>query len=65
MSSKTLCKPGPGRFALHMAETVAALTLVDISEQQLGIARRKLTEAGLSDRVRGFDRLDALAQINQ
>jgi len=52
---------GPGRFALHMAAAGASLTLVDISDVQIGLARKHLAEAGLADSLRGCHRLDALA----
>ena len=52
---------GPGRFALHIAKTGASVTLIDISERQLELARIKLSEAGVLDRVRGLQRLDVLS----
>ena len=52
---------GPGRFARHMAEAGANLTLVDISDKQLEMARATVLEAGLGERVRRFERLDALS----
>lgn len=52
---------GPGRFARHMAEAGASLTLVDISDKQLAMAQLRLSEADLMDRVRGFNRLDVVS----
>lgn len=52
---------GPGRYARHMAAAGAHLTLADISETQLSLAKQTLSEAGLADRVRSFERLDALS----
>jgi len=49
---------GPGRFALALARHGAILTLLDISQTQLDLARDRLNEAGLLKRVEGFYRLD-------
>ncbi len=52
---------GPGRFALHMAEAGAFVTLVDISDGQLAAARRELDEAKLTGQVRRYERRDAVS----
>ena len=49
---------GPGRFALDLARRGARLTLVDISQTQLDLARQNLSGAGLLDRVEAFHCLD-------
>lgn len=49
---------GPGRFALDLARRGARLTLVDISQTQLDLARQNLASAGLLDQVEAFHRLD-------
>ncbi len=49
---------GPGRFALDLALRGARLTLVDISQTQLDLARQNLARAGLLDRVEAFHCLD-------
>ena len=41
---------GAGRFAVDIARSGAAVSLVDISEVQLALAEEKLDEEGLSDR---------------
>jgi len=49
---------GPGRFALDLARRGARLTLADISQTQLDLARQHLEAAGLLDQVQTFHRLD-------
>jgi ubiquinone/menaquinone biosynthesis C-methylase UbiE len=49
---------GPGRYAMALAREGYEVHLVDISEEQLRIAREKIDEAGLSDRVTSIDRMD-------
>jgi ubiquinone/menaquinone biosynthesis C-methylase UbiE len=51
---------GPGRYAIDIATTGASVTLVDLSEVQLDIARRRLAERGLIDRVESFQTGDVL-----
>jgi SAM-dependent methyltransferase len=51
---------GPGRFAIDAATLGAEVTLVDLSPVQLELARTRLTERGLLDRVRGLHRADVL-----
>ena len=47
---------GPGRFSISMANLGAKVTVLDISDIQLDLARSKLQQAGLSDRVERFTR---------
>ena len=49
---------GPGRFSISMAKLGAKVTVLDISDTQLDLAKRNITEAGLSDRIEGFVRGD-------
>jgi ubiquinone/menaquinone biosynthesis C-methylase UbiE len=49
---------GAGRFAVHIARTGGTVTLVDISEEQISLAREKLTELDLLERTAGFHRAD-------
>lgn len=49
---------GPGRFALDLARRGARLTLVDLSQAQLDLARQNLENAGLLERVQAFHCLD-------
>jgi SAM-dependent methyltransferase len=49
---------GPGRYAIALAEEGHRVHLVDISDEQLRIAREKIDEAGVSDRVTSIDRMD-------
>ncbi len=51
---------GPGRFAIDMARLGARLTLADISDKQLDLARDRLESAGLIDRVEAVHRVDVL-----
>jgi SAM-dependent methyltransferase len=51
---------GPGRFAIDIVERGAQVTLADLSPVQLELARQRLGERGLLDRVEGFHRLDIL-----
>ena len=52
---------GPGRFALDLARRGARLTLVDLSQAQLDLARGQLEAAGLLERVQAFHCLDMVA----
>jgi len=45
---------GPGRFAIAIAQLGGRVTALDLSQQQLDLARERLAEAGLLDRVEGF-----------
>jgi 2-polyprenyl-3-methyl-5-hydroxy-6-metoxy-1,4-benzoquinol methylase len=49
---------GPGRYTIALAKEGHRVHLVDISEEQLKIARGKIDEAGVSDSVTAIDRLD-------
>ena len=51
---------GPGRFAIDIARLGARVTLVDLSDVQLDLARVRLAEAGVMSNVDGFERLDVL-----
>ncbi len=51
---------GPGRFSLDLARRNARLTLVDLSQTQLDLARQHLKEAGLLERVQAFHCLDLI-----
>jgi SAM-dependent methyltransferase len=45
---------GAGRFSVAMAEAGSVVTCLDLSGEQLRIARQKLVEAGVAGRVAGF-----------
>ncbi len=49
---------GPGRYTIALAKEGHRVHLVDISDEQLRIAREKVDEAGVSDRVTSIDRMD-------
>jgi SAM-dependent methyltransferase len=49
---------GPGRFALDLARRGTRLTLADLSQAQLDLARDHLETAGLLERVQAFHCLD-------
>lgn len=49
---------GPGRFTIELVEIGANVTVGDLSEVQLDLNRRKVTEHGLADRVDSWNRLD-------
>jgi len=51
---------GPGRFAIDMALMGARVSLVDLSQVQLDIARQRLAERGLIERVESFQTGDVL-----
>jgi 2-polyprenyl-3-methyl-5-hydroxy-6-metoxy-1,4-benzoquinol methylase len=51
---------GPGRFAIDIARIGATVTLVDLSDVQLDLARARIAEHGVSDRVEGYHQLDVL-----
>jgi 2-polyprenyl-3-methyl-5-hydroxy-6-metoxy-1,4-benzoquinol methylase len=51
---------GPGRFAIDIIALGARVTLVDLSQVQLDLARRHLAEAGALDGVDEFRQLDVL-----
>lgn len=41
------CGGGPGRYAIHLAQQGYAVTLLDLSQANLDLARRKADEAGV------------------
>lgn len=45
---------GAGRFSVAMVVAGSVVTSLDLSAEQLRIARQKAEEAGVADRVRGF-----------
>jgi ubiquinone/menaquinone biosynthesis C-methylase UbiE len=49
---------GPGRFAIAAIELGARVTVLDMSPQQLDLARDKIAAAGLVDRVDGYVQAD-------
>lgn len=57
---------GPGRYSIELARKRHRVHLVDISEEQLKLAERKIDEAGVRDRIIGVRRMDIcdLTEIN-
>lgn len=53
---------GPGRYAVHFAKRGCAVTLVDLSEENIRLARQKADDAGVSIEAHAIDclRLDEL-----
>src|SRR5579884_2409931 len=51
---------GPGRFAIDLATMGARVTVADLSPVQLDLARQRLSERALLDRVDDFRELDVL-----
>ena len=49
---------GPGRFSITVARVGARVTVLDISDKQLEIAKQKIAEAGLLDRIERFIQAD-------
>ena len=49
---------GPGRFTAVAAQLGATVTALDISERQLALAKQRVSEANMLDRVDGFVRAD-------
>ena len=45
---------GPGRFSITIARAGGKVTALDISDKQLEIAKQKIAEAGLSEKVDSF-----------
>ena len=45
---------GPGRFSIAVAQLGATVTALDLSEHQLQLAKERLGEAGVLERVDGF-----------
>jgi S-adenosylmethionine-dependent methyltransferase len=46
---------GPGRYAIALAEKGYRVMLFDLSGELLAMARRKVLEAGVADRVEGYE----------
>jgi ubiquinone/menaquinone biosynthesis C-methylase UbiE len=49
---------GPGRFSITAINTGARVTVLDISDKQLELARQKISEAGLDEKVEDYIRGD-------
>jgi 2-polyprenyl-3-methyl-5-hydroxy-6-metoxy-1,4-benzoquinol methylase len=49
---------GPGRYSIHLAKRGAEVTLVDLSDGNIGLAREKALAAGVSIEARQGDALD-------
>lgn len=45
---------GPGRFGIYMARAKCRVTLLDLSETQLNIAKEKCAEAEVTDYIDGY-----------
>jgi SAM-dependent methyltransferase len=50
---------GPGRYAIALAEKGYRVTLFDLSGESLALARRNAVEAGVSDRMEGYEQGEA------
>jgi ubiquinone/menaquinone biosynthesis C-methylase UbiE len=50
---------GPGRYAIHFAQRGHRVVLADLSSTLLDVARLKISEAGVSDRIEGIDEVEA------
>lgn len=55
---------GPGRFSIAIAQRGARVTVLDIADKQLALARQRLTEAELLSSVKAFVRAD-VADLSQ
>ncbi len=51
---------GPGRFSIDLVALGAEVTVADLSPVQLDLARKRLDERGMLDRVVGFHQLDVV-----
>lgn len=49
---------GPGRYAIRLAQMGYEVFLLDISEEQLRLAERRIDEAGIRENVTAVKRLD-------
>jgi ubiquinone/menaquinone biosynthesis C-methylase UbiE len=49
---------GPGRFSIVAAKAGCRVTVLDISDKQLEIAKKKITEAGKLENIEQFTRAD-------
>lgn len=45
---------GSGRFGIYIAKSGSRVTMLDLSQNQLDIAREKCEEAGVSDNIEGY-----------
>ncbi len=45
---------GPGRYSIHAAKRKSRVTLLDLSQNQLDIAKQKCREAGVTDYIDGY-----------
>jgi S-adenosylmethionine-dependent methyltransferase len=50
---------GPGRYAIALAQRGYRVTLFDLSGESLALARRYAAEAGVGDRVEGYEQGEA------
>ena len=50
---------GPGRYAIALAQRGYRVTLFDLSGESLALARRNVTEAGVSEQVEGYEQGEA------
>ncbi len=50
---------GPGRYAIALAERGYHVTLFDLSGQSLELAQRNIAEAGVEDRIEGYEQGEA------
>ena len=50
---------GPGRYAIALAQRGYRVTLFDLSGESLALARRNVEEAGVGDRVEGYEQGEA------
>lgn len=57
---------GAGKFSIEFAKRGCMVTLLDISDQQLRIAREKIDEAGINENIEGYFQGDIrnLSQFN-
>jgi len=46
---------GPGRYAIALAEQGYQVTLFDLSGEELALARRRAQEAGVANRIEGYE----------
>ncbi len=51
---------GPGRYAIELAKKGHRVALADITPSLLDIARKKITEAGVGDRIESIDENNAV-----
>jgi ubiquinone/menaquinone biosynthesis C-methylase UbiE len=51
---------GPGRFAIDMVSVGAKVTVADLSQVQLDLARKRLADRGLDGHIESFRQLDVV-----